>query len=280
MKIMVTGATGMLGQDVMHALTEQRHHCLGVSTADFDLRDGEAVRQAVLAFRPEAIVHCAAYTAVDRAESEPEVCTAVNGLGTLNVARAAVAVGAKLLYVSTDYVFDGSGDTPREAKDRPQPLNVYGLSKLQGEEAVRGVTSRHFILRISWLFGHGGGSFVRTIRRLGQEKTEIRVVDDQIGSPTYAPDLARLIARMIVTDRYGTYHAANEGFCSFAEFARVILRADRSRCRVLPVTTAEYGSAARRPLNSRLSRRSLDDNGFPRLPAWEDALHRFLAGER
>lgn len=280
MKIMVTGATGMLGQDVMHALTEQRHHCLGVSTADFDLRDGEAVRQAVLAFRPEAIVHCAAYTAVDRAESEPEVCTAVNGLGTLNVARAAVAVGAKLLYVSTDYVFDGSGDTPREAKDRPQPLNVYGLSKLQGEEAVRGVTSRHFILRISWLFGHGGGSFVRTIRRLGQEKTEIRVVDDQIGSPTYAPDLARLIARMIVTDRYGTYHAANEGFCSFAEFARVILRADRSRCRVLPVTTAEYGSVARRPLNSRLSRRSLDDNGFPRLPAWEDALHRFLAGER
>lgn len=280
MKIMVTGATGMLGQDVMHALTEQRHHCLGVSTADFDLRDGEAVRQAVLAFRPEAIVHCAAYTAVDRAESEPEVCTAVNGLGTLNVARAAVAVGAKLLYISTDYVFDGSGDTPREAKDRPQPLNVYGLSKLQGEEAVRGVTSRHFILRISWLFGHGGGSFVRTIRRLGQEKTEIRVVDDQIGSPTYAPDLARLIARMIVTDRYGTYHAANEGFCSFAEFARVILRADRSRCRVLPVTTAEYGSIARRPLNSRLSRRSLDDNGFPRLPAWEDALHRFLAGER
>lgn len=279
MRIMVTGATGMLGQDVMRALTEQKHHCLGVSTADFDLRDGEAVRQAVLAFRPEAIVHCAAYTAVDRAESEPEVCTAVNGLGTLNIARAAVAVGAKLLYVSTDYVFDGSGDAPREAEDRPQPLNVYGLSKLQGEEAVRGVTSRHFILRISWLFGHGGGSFVRTIRRLGQEKTEIRVVDDQIGSPTYAPDLARLIARMIVTDRYGTYHAANEGFCSFAEFARVILRADRSRCRVLPVTTAEYGSIARRPLNSRLSRRALDENGFPRLPAWEDALHRFLTGE-
>lgn len=279
MRIMVTGATGMLGQDVMRVLTEQKHHCLGVSTADFDLRDGEAVRQAVLAFRPEAIVHCAAYTAVDRAESEPEVCTAVNGLGTLNVARAAVAVGAKLLYVSTDYVFDGSGDAPREAEDRPQPLNVYGLSKLQGEEAVRGVTSRHFILRISWLFGHGGGSFVRTIRRLGQEKTEIRVVDDQIGSPTYTPDLARLIARMIVTDRYGTYHAANEGFCSFAEFARVILRADRSRCRILPVTTAEYGSIARRPLNSRLSRRALDENGFPRLPSWEDALHRFLAGE-
>lgn len=280
MRIMITGATGLLGQDVMRVLTEQKHQCLGVSSADFDLRDSEAVRRAILAFQPEAIVHCAAYTAVDRAESEPGVCIAVNGLGTLNIARAAAAVRARLLYISTDYVFDGSGDAPWDPDARPRPLNVYGLSKLQGEEAVRGVTSRHFILRVSWLFGQGGGSFVRTIRQLGQEKTQISVVDDQIGSPTYTADLAQLIARMIVTDRYGTYHAANEGFCSFADFARMILRATGSHCRVLPVTTAEYGSVARRPLNSRMSRRTLDENGFPRLPSWEDALHRFLAAER
>lgn len=279
MRIMVTGATGMLGQDVLRVLRGQRHECLGVSSSDFDLRDMNAVRAAVLAFSPDAIIHCAAYTAVDKAETEPDVCMAVNGLGTLNIARAALAVNAKLLYVSTDYVFDGAGDTPWESTDRPQPLNVYGLSKLQGEEAVRGVLSRYFIVRTSWLFGCGGGNFVRTIRRLGQERTQISVVNDQIGSPTFSADLAELMAEMIVTERYGIYHAANEGLCTFAEFAQAILRIEGSRCRVQPISTAEYGSAARRPLNSRLSRRSLDKAGFPRLPTWQDALHRYLAQE-
>lgn len=279
MKIMVTGATGMLGQDVMRVLQEQKHECLGVGSADFDLRDVSAVLSAVKAFRPAAIIHCAAYTAVDRAESEPEACTAINGLGTLNIARAALAVDAKLLYISTDYIFDGSGDAPREEYDKPHPLNVYGLSKLQGEEAVRALTSKHFILRVSWLFGHGGKNFVETIRRLGREKTQIGVVDDQIGSPTYTLDLARLIAQMIATGRYGTYNVSNEGFCSFADFARVILRADGSRCRVVPIPSSEYPSAARRPLNSRLSKRSLDENGFSRLPIWEDALRRYIVGD-
>lgn len=279
MRIMVTGATGMLGQDVLRVLRAHKHACLGVSSADFDLRDGAAVRAAVLAFQPEAIVHCAAYTAVDRAESEPAICCAINGLGTLNIARAARAADAKLLYISTDYVFDGSGNAPLETDARPNPLNVYGLSKLQGEEAVRSVTPDHFILRVSWLFGHGGGNFVETMRRLGREKSQITVVDDQIGSPTYTLDLARLIAQMVETRRYGTYHASNEGFCSFADFARMILRADGSRCRVVPIPSAQYPSAARRPLNSRLSKRSLEENGFARLPIWEDALRRYIVGD-
>ncbi len=279
MKILVTGATGMLGQDVLRVLREQRHECLGVGSADFDLQDMAAVRAAVTAFSPDAIVHCAAYTAVDKAESEPACCASVNGLGTLNIARAALAVDARLLHVSTDYVFDGSGETPWEEYDLPRPLNVYGLSKLQAEEAVRSLVPKHFILRTSWVFGHGGGNFVETIRRLGKEKSSISVVDDQIGSPTYSVDLARLIAQMIVTDRYGTYHGTNEGFCSFAEFARMILRAEGSRCRVNPIPSSQYPSAARRPLNSRLSKRSLDEGGFSRLPIWEDALRRYIVGD-
>ena len=279
MKILVTGATGMLGQDVLRVLREQRHECLGVGSADFDLQDMAAVRAAVTAFSPDAIVHCAAYTAVDKAESEPACCASVNGLGTLNIARAALAVDARLLHVSTDYVFDGSGETPWEEYDRPRPLNVYGLSKLQAEEAVRSLVPKHFILRTSWVFGHGGGNFVETIRRLGKEKSSISVVDDQIGSPTYSVDLARLIAQMIVTDRYGTYHGTNEGFCSFAEFARMILRAEGSRCRVNPIPSSQYLSAARRPLNSRLSKRSLDEGSFSRLPIWEDALRRYIVGD-
>ena len=278
MRIMVTGATGMLGQEVLRVLNNRGHQCLGVSTADFDLLDAAAVRRSVLAYMPEAIVHCAAYTAVDQAESEPEKCIAVNGMGAVHLARAALAADARLLYVSTDYVFDGAGDAPHEVSDHTAPLNVYGLSKLQGEEAVRGVMAQYFILRISWLFGEGGRSFVSTMRRLGREQTSVRVVDDQYGAPTYAPDLARLIADMIVTDRYGTYHASNEGCCTFAQFARAILQLSGSRCRVQAITTGEYPCAARRPGNSRLSKRSLDEAGFQRLPAWEDALRRYLAG--
>lgn len=279
MKIMVTGGTGMLGQDVLRELQAQGHVCLGVSTADFDIRDARAVEGAVAAFRPEAIIHCAACTAVDAAEADPTGCCGVNGMGTLNIARAARSAGAKVVYISTDYVFDGSGNTPREVTDPPRPVNAYGLSKWQGEEAVRGLTSRYFILRVSWLFGRGGSNFVKTIRRLGRDRAQITVVDDQIGSPTYTADAARIIAKMVVTSRYGVYHVTNEGFCSFAEFARAILHADGSRCRVVPIPSADYPSAARRPLNSRLSKRALDENGFPRLPAWEDALRRYLAEE-
>lgn len=276
MKIIVTGATGMLGQDVLRELSARGHDCLGAGSRDFDLRDAAAVKAAVLAYRPDAIVHCAAWTDVDRAESEPEACMAVNAQGTMNLAHAARAADAALMCISTDYVFDGSGSAPHETDETPRPLNIYGLSKLQGEEAVRSICPKHFILRTSWVFGHGGGNFVETIRRLGRERAQLSVVCDQIGAPTSARDLAQLIAQMIVTDRYGVYHAANEGFCSFAEFAEAILRLSGSSCRVKHIPSGEYPSAARRPLNSRLSMRSLDENGFSRLPPWEDALARYL----
>lgn len=276
MRIMVTGATGLLGQEVVRELRARGHECLGVSTADFDLRDAGAVRRAVQSCRPQAIVHCAAWTAVDLAESEPHHCAEVNAVGTLYLARAARDVDAKLLYISTDYVFDGSGDAPHEADERTAPLNVYGLSKLQGEEAIRGVMSRYFILRTSWVFGKGGPCFVGTMLRLGRERQQVSVVRDQAGAPTYAPDLAALIADMIVTEKYGVYHASNEGSCTFAELAQMVMRADGSRCRIQPITTEEYGAAARRPRNSCLSMRSLDENGFRRLPPWENALHRYL----
>lgn len=279
MKIMITGATGMLGQDVIRELTARGHVCCGTGSADFDLQDASAVRAAVADFGPEAIVHCAAYTAVDLAESEPHRCAAVNALGTLHLARAAAAVGAKLLYISTDYVFDGAGDAPHAVTERPRPLNVYGLSKLQGEEAVRALLPRSFILRTSWVYGRGGRSFVSTMMQLGQEKPMVRVVADQWGAPTCTTDLARLIADMIVTDRYGVYHAAGEGCCSFAELAQAIMRITGSRCRVQPIPSAEYPSVARRPRNSRLDMSCLDANGFRRLPAWEESLYRFIRGQ-
>lgn len=276
MKIMITGASGQLGQDVLRVLKERRIDCIGASTADFDLLDAGAVQRFVVACQPDAIIHCAAYTAVDRAESEPEKCMAVNGLGTLNLVRAAMQVNAKLLYISTDYVFDGAGDQPHETDERARPLNVYGLSKLQGEEAVRSLMTRYFIVRTSWVFGRGGSNFVHTMLRLGRERQRVRVVQDQIGAPTYSLDLAHLLVSMIQTDRYGVYHASNEGCCSFAEFADAIMRHAGSQCHVDPIPSAEYPSAARRPLNSRLSKRSLDAAGFPRLPIWEDALARYL----
>lgn len=276
MKVLVTGAKGQLGIDVMKRLRTMRIEALGVDAEDFDLTDEEAVMQAVCNARPDAIIHCAAYTAVDKAEREPEVCCRVNGIGTLNLVRAALRVDAKLLYVSTDYVFDGNGDAAFEADDRKQPQNIYGLSKLQGEEAVRSLMTRFFIVRTSWVFGANGGNFVKTMLRLGNEKREIGVVSDQIGSPTYTPDLARLLCDMIRTNRFGIYHATNEGYCSWADLAQaVMIRAGR-RCRVKPVTTAEYGSPTRRPLNSRLSKTSLDQAGFERLPDWQNALARCL----
>lgn len=276
MRIMVTGATGQLGREVVRELTDRGHQVLGVSTADFDLTDAEAVRAAVAAAKPEGVVHCAAYTAVDRAEQEVERCMAINALGTQHLAKAARDAGARLLYVSTDYVFSGEGRLPHQADETPAPLNVYGMSKYRGEQAVRESLAEHFILRVSWVYGAGGNNFVRTMLRLGRERESVRVVCDQVGAPTYAVDLARLMADMIVTDRYGVYHASGGGCCSFAELAAAIMKAAGLPCQVVPVPTSEYPTAARRPLNSRLSLRSLDENGFARLPDWEDGLARFL----
>lgn len=277
MKILVTGAKGQLGREIMAQLHKLRTPALGVDADDFDLCDGAAVMAAVTAYRPNVIIHCAAYTAVDRAETQPERCCAVNGFGTLNVVRAAMAVGATLAYISTDYVFDGSGNQPR-ATDAPiGPLNVYGLSKLQGEMAVRSLMTRYFIIRTSWVYGPQGSNFVKTMLRLASERSSITVVDDQIGAPTYAPDLAAAVCALVCTECYGVYHATSSGETSWYGFARAIMAQRGSRCRVLPVSTADYHALAKRPLNSRLDGSSLALAGIPSLPDWQSGLIRCLA---
>ena len=276
MKVLVTGVAGQLGHDVVKLLRARNIECRGVDVADFNLTDGDAVKAYVQEYAPTVIVHCAAYTNVDRAESQPEICAAVNGMGTMNMVRAALSVGAKLVYISTDYVFPGTGNTPWEVDDPYGPLNVYGMSKVQGENAVRSLMTRFFILRTSWVFGLNGKNFVRTMRRLGAEKSELRVVCDQVGSPTYTQDLARVICDMIPTDQYGIYHVRNEGFISWAEFAEMIMQKSGLDCRIIPVPTSDYPAPARRPLNSRLSGRKLKEAGFDPMPPVEDALNRYL----
>lgn len=276
MKVMVTGVAGQLGYDVVKRLEELHIEAKGVDYADFDLTDGDAVLAAVEAYRPDVIVHCAAYTAVDRAESEPEKCAAVNGMGTLNIVRAALKVDAKLAYISTDYVFSGDGVLPFETSAPYGARNVYGLTKIQGEEAVRSLMTRFFIVRTAWVFGLNGHNFVKTMLRLGAERQEVSVVGDQFGSPTYTPDLARLLCDMIQTNRFGVYHATNEGFCSWAEFAAEIMRQSGRKCTVRSIPTSDYPTPAKRPANSRLSKASLDAAGFNRLPPWENALARYL----
>jgi len=276
MRVLVTGYAGQLGWDTVRELTARGIECRGVDMQDFDLTDGQAVKDYVRTYAPTAIVHCAAYTAVDKAESQPEICAAVNGMGTVNLVRAALAIGAKVVFISTDYVFPGTGDRPWRIDDAYGPLNVYGMSKVQGEDAVRSLMTRYFILRTSWVFGKNGSNFVRTMLRLGQEKKEIRVVSDQIGSPTYTRDLARVICDMLPTEKYGIYHVRNEGYLSWYDFAKMIMEKAGLPCRVLPVPSSEYPTPAKRPLNSRLDGSRLAAAGFEPMPSVEDALNRYL----
>ncbi len=276
MRVLVTGYAGQLGYDTIRLLEARGIEFRGVDMQDFDLTDGQAVKNYVQTYRPNAIVHCAAYTNVDKAESQPEICAAVNGMGTVNIVRAALSVGAKVVFISTDYVFPGTGDQPWKINDAYGPRNVYGMSKVQGEDAVRSLMTRYFILRTSWVFGKNGHNFVRTMIRLGKEKKEIRVVDDQIGSPTYTRDLARVICDMLPTEKYGIYHVRNEGFVSWFQFAKMIMEKTGLPCRVLPVPSFEYPTPARRPLNSRLDGSRLAEAGFEPMPTVEDALDRYL----
>ncbi len=277
MRVLVTGVKGQLGYEVCRELTVRGIENRGVDIDDFDLTDEKAVMEAISAYRPDAVVHCAAYTAVDRAEENEDVCRAVNVDGTRFVARACRAVDAKMVYFSTDYVFPGTGEDFYEVDSPKGPQSVYGRTKLEGEEAVRETLEKYFILRISWVFGINGNNFIRTMLRLSNDHDTLRVVCDQIGSPTYAHDLAPLICDMLATEKYGTYHATNEGVCSWAEFAEAIMKAADRPTRIIPVTTEEYGAKAARPLNSRMSKKSLDEAGFARLSSWQDALRRYLA---
>ena len=277
MKVLVTGVNGQLGFDVCRELAGLGIEHRGVDIQDFDLTDERQTEDFIAGYGPDAVVHCAAYTAVDKAESNRELCRAVNVEGTAHVAEACRSLNAKMVYISTDYVFEGRGEVPFEVDSPKNPINYYGLTKLQGEEEVLKRVNKHFIVRTSWVFGENGGNFVRTMLRLGAEKESVKVVMDQTGSPTYTPDLAKLLCRMILTEKYGVYHATNEGTCSWYEFASAIMEGAGLSCRVLPIPADEYPSAAKRPMNSRLSKASLDAAGFDRLPDWRDALKRFLA---
>lgn len=276
MKVLVTGASGQLGFDCVKEL-ERRHIAVrGVNSKDFPLTDFAVMQQYLLEYKPDAVIHCAAYTAVDKAEEEAAACEAVNAIGTRNLAKLCHEIDAKLLYISTDYVFAGDGDKFYEPQDEKKPQNVYGLSKLKGEQAVAAELEKYFIVRISWVFGINGKNFIRTMLNLSKTHTELNVVNDQIGSPTYTSDLAVLLADIIQSDKYGIYHATNEGTCSWADFAREIFKQARKAVKVNDVPATAYSTKAKRPYNSRLSKACLDKAGFKRLPAWQDAVKRYL----
>ena len=274
--ILITGILGQLGYDLAKEFTKRGVEYIAPSLDELELTTEAGAKNFILDKKPEMVVHCAAYTAVDKAESEAELALTVNGMGTRWVAEACREIGAKMIYISTDYVFGGDGKTPYEVNDEKKPVNVYGRSKLLGEDAVNALVEKHFIVRTSWVFGINGNNFIKTMLKLGQTKKKINVVNDQIGSPTYTPDLSRLLADMAASDKYGTYHATNEGFCSWADFAREIFEQAGLDVEVDGIPTIEYPTPAKRPFNSRLSKKSLDEAGFDRLPPWQDALKRYL----
>lgn len=276
MKVLVTGVTGQLGYDVARELEKRHIEYKGTGSRNMDISDAEAVKRVITAYHPDAIIHCAAYTAVDKAEDDYGKAMDVNAKGTLAIAKVAKEIDAKMLYISTDYVFNGQGTEPFTVDAATAPLNVYGLTKLFGEEAVQMELSKYFIVRISWVFGKNGNNFIKTMLRLGQTHEELTVVSDQWGSPTYTADLAPLLCDMISTDAYGIYHATNEGITNWAEFAAYIMEQAHLFCNVRPIPSSDYPTKSVRPLNSRLDKSSLDKAGFRRLPDWKDALRRYL----
>ena len=281
MKVLVTGVKGQLGYDVVGQLRLRGHEAVGVDIEEMDITDHAAVRRVISNARPDAVVHCAAWTAVDLAEEETNTdkVRAINALGTKYIAEVCKDIDAKMIYISTDYVFDGTGETPWQPDQKTYaPLNHYGQTKLEGELAVSSLLDKYFIVRIAWVFGENGNNFIKTMLNIGKKYDTLRVVCDQIGTPTYTYDLAKLLVDMVESDKYGYYHATNEGgYISWYEFACEIFRQAGYTTKVVPVTTAEYGvSKAKRPFNSRVDKEKLTSAGFERLPAWQDALQRYL----
>lgn len=299
MKVFVTGVAGQLGHDVMNELQSRGYEGIGTDIApeyssiqdhtavtqmpyvQMDITDKEAVEKIITDLKPDVVVHCAAWTAVDMAEDDDKVekVRAINAGGTDNIAKVCKKIGAKMVYLSTDYVFDGQGEKPWEpdCKDY-KPLNIYGQTKLEGELAVSSQLEKYFIVRIAWVFGVNGKNFIKTMLNVGKNHDTVRVVNDQIGTPTYTLDLARLLVDMIETEKYGYYHATNEGgYISWYDFTCEIYKKAGYQTKVIPVSTAEYGaSKAARPFNSRLDKKKLVEAGFQPLPTWQDALTRYL----
>lgn len=277
MKILVTGVKGQLGYDVVKELEKRGMEAVGVDIDEMDITDAASVDKVIKAAAPDAVIHCAAYTAVDAAEDNEEICRKVNAEGPRNIAKVCKELDIKMIQISTDYVFDGEGERPWEPGDACGPKSVYGQTKYEGELAVQENLEKYFIVRIAWVFGINGKNFVKTMLNLSQKYDTLRVVNDQFGSPTYTYDLARLLVDMVQTDKYGIYHATNEGICSWYDFACAIFKEAGIEMNVLPVSTEEYGAKANRPANSRMSKEKLTENGFEKLPAWQDALKRYVA---
>lgn len=276
MKVLVTGIQGQLGYDVGKVLAAREIEYYAPTLEELDITDRPGVLKILREYRPDAVIHCAAYTAVDKAEDEPEKCWSINVDGTRNLAEGCREIGAKLLYVSTDYVFEGTGEQFYEVDDPVNPQNVYGATKLAGELVVKSFLEKYFIVRTSWVFGEHGNNFVKTMLRLAETRTEISVVCDQIGSPTYTADLAPLLCDMVETEKYGVYHATNEGTCSWAEFAGEIFQLVGKDVQIRAIPTEGYPTRAMRPLNSRLSKYKLEHMGFSCLPPWQNALGQYL----
>lgn len=276
MKVLVTGIKGQLGHDVVNELTDRSIEAVGVDIEEMDITDADSVNRVIGQAAPDGVIHCAAYTAVDAAEDNVELCRRVNADGTQNIANICKKLDIPMIYISTDYVFDGEGERPWEPDDERTPLNVYGQTKYEGELAVQNTLEKYFIVRIAWVFGVNGKNFVRTMLNLAKTHDHITVVNDQFGSPTYTYDLARLLVDMVLTDRYGIYHATNEGICTWYEFACEIFRQAGVQVEVEPVSAEQYKARAKRPSNSRMNKDKLVENGFERLPSWQDALGRYL----
>lgn len=276
MKVLVTGVKGQLGFDVVNELLKRGHEAIGVDIEDMDITDEESVNRVIKAAAPDAVIHCAAYTAVDAAEDNVDVCRKVNATGTGYIAKVCKDLDIKMMYISTDYVFNGQGTRPWEPDDVREPLNIYGQTKYEGELFVEETLHKFFTVRIAWVFGVNGKNFIKTMLNLGKTRDKLTVVADQIGSPTYTYDLARLLVDMIETDKYGRYHATNEGLCSWYDFACEIFKQAGMNVSVEPVGSDQFPVKAKRPMNSRMNKDKLAENGFVPLPSWQDALARYL----
>jgi len=276
MKVFVTGVKGQLGFDVVNELNKRGHEAVGVDIDEMDITDKESVNRVIKATAPDAVIHCAAYTAVDAAEDNEELCRNVNAKGTEYIAEVCRELDIKMMYISTDYVFNGQGTRPWEPDDERAPLNIYGQTKYEGELAIEENLTKYFTVRIAWVFGVNGKNFIKTMLNLGKTHDKLTVVADQTGSPTYTYDLARLLVDMIETEKYGRYHATNEGECTWYEFACEIFRQAGMDVKVEPVGSDQYPAKAKRPANSRMNKEKLEENGFLPLPSWQDALKRYL----
>ena len=276
MRVLVTGVKGQLGYDIVKECEKRGIEAIGVDVAEMDITDADKVREVITNAKVDAVMHCAAYTAVDAAEENVELCRKVNATGTENIAKVCKELDIKMVYISTDYVFNGEGEHFWQPDEERQPLNVYGQTKYEGELAVETYLEKYFTVRIAWVFGINGNNFIKTMLRLGKERGAVSVVNDQVGSPTYTYDLAKLLVDMVQTEKYGRYHATNEGICSWYEFACEIFKQAGMDVAVTPVDSSAFSVKAKRPKNSRMSKDKLVEMGFSLLPTWQDALGRYL----